>query len=160
MELFCSGIPGVLRIIFLDLKSISLLILIFLSSFAALAQRSRIEGKLYWLAPSPYSASASVVAYSGIPLEIFIYELTTAAEIDYEDGLISKVHSALVHRSFTRWDGSFKIKLAPGTYSVFVLYKNRFFGNLEDSEGHISPAYVRPKSRAWITITMNYSGYH
>lgn len=125
------------------------------------AQKTGIEGKLYSLpTASNLSQPNQAVAYSGIPLELFIHAPTTLAEVDGDEDGISKIYTPLIKRSFSKWDGSFKIKLPPGAYSVFVLYKNRYYGNLQDKNGNLSPAYVVNKKRAWVTVTLTYTPYH
>lgn len=141
-------------------RSVPIFLLICFSS-NALAQSSRIEGQLYWHAPDDSGASIEQTnSYSGIPLEIFVHPLTSAAEIETEDGVITKIYTPVIKRAFSKWNGTFRIRLPPGAYSVFVFYKNQFFGNLKDREGNLSPAFVGEKKRAWVTITVNYSAYH
>lgn len=161
MELFCSRIHGVLRVVYLNLiRSIPIFVLVCSSSLAT-AQNSRIEGQLYWHAPDANGAAAGQInSYSGIPLEIFVHTLTSAAEIDTEDGVITKIYTPVIKRAFSKWNGTFRIKLPHGAYSVFVLYKNQYYGNLQDKDGNLSPAIVSRERRTWLTITINYSGYH
>lgn len=82
------------------------------------------------------------------------------AEVDLDDDKISKIYTPLVKRVFAKWNGSFKVKLPPGQYSIFVFYKNHYFGNLQDKEGNLSPAFVEHNKKSWVTITIDYSSYH
>lgn len=127
-------------------------------SIAAIAQRSNIQGQLYWL-PTEANFQQNI-PYQGVPLEIFVYELTTAEDVVWEDNIIKKINSRLVQQAFSRPDGAFKLKVPPGQYSVFARYKNDFFGNLKDQQGHLSPVVVKAKKSGWVTITLNYSAYH
>ena len=127
-------------------------------SSVAEAQRSYVEGQLYWL-PTQDNFQQNI-PYQGVPLEIFIYELTSPEEVEVEGNNIKKINSRLVQHSFSRPDGAFKIKVPPGQYSVFARYKNDFFGNLKDQQGHLSPVMVKAKKSGWVTITLNYSAYH
>ena len=131
-----------------------------LIALSADAQRSFILGKLYWNHAESNVASNQIVEYSGIPLEIFIYPLLTKAEVDMEDGSITKIYGSVIQRVLSSWNGTFKIKVPPGSYSVFVLYRNRYYGNLQDVNGNLSPVHVDKKGKYWITITMDYSSYH
>ena len=96
----------------------------------------------------------------GYQLEIYVHELTSPKEVDLENGIIKKVYSRLITRKFSKWDGSFKLKLAPGDYSIFVRSNNSYYGNLTDAQGNLSPAIVRNKKFAWITITLDYVSFH
>ncbi len=127
-------------------------------SFAALAQRSVIQGQLYWL-PTEANFQQNI-PYQGVPLEIFVYELTSPQDVESAGNTIKRINSRLVQQAFSRPDGAFKIKVPPGQYSVFVRYKNDFFGNLKDQQGHLSPVVVKAKKSGWVTITLNYSAYH
>lgn len=130
--------------------------LIFISNLHA--QRYGIKGQLYWSTPESASTSQTV-PYSGIPLEIFVHELTSTAEVDLVDGVITKIYTPVVSRFFCKWDGSFRSKLPAGNYSVFARYKDGFYGNIQDSSGNLSPVFMNKKKSEWITITINYSSY-
>lgn len=134
--------------------------LTFLLSGMSIATQAQgvIQGQLYWL-PTQSNFQENI-PYQGVPLEIFVYELTTAEDVEREGDAIKRINSRLVQQGFCRPDGAFKIKVPPGQYSVFVRYKNDFFGNLKDDKGHLSPAYAKAKKSAWVTITLNYSAYH
>ncbi len=132
-----------------------------LCSLSAIAQKTGVKGQLYWLAPETnYKPNAQTIPYNGVPLEIFIHELTSKAEVDIENNGIKKIYTPAVARIFSDWDGSFKAKLPPGRYSVFVRYQNSFFGNITDAEGNLSPVIVSDKGQAWITINIDYASYH
>ncbi|HNP94075.1 MAG TPA: hypothetical protein PKJ63_00555 [Cyclobacteriaceae bacterium] len=125
------------------------------------SQKTGVAGQLYWNQPVSNSDHLDrTIPYSGIPLEIFIHELTTMAEVDLDDDKISKIYTPLVKRVFAKWNGSFKVKLPPGQYSIFVFYKNHYFGNLQDKKGNLSPAFVEHNKKSWVTITIDYSSYH
>ncbi|HOO10296.1 MAG TPA: hypothetical protein PKW06_10185 [Cyclobacteriaceae bacterium] len=127
-----------------------------LSAMAPLqAQRYGIKGQLYWATPES-SGTRETVTYSGVPLEIYVHGLTSVAEVDIVDGAISKIYTPVVDRFFCKWDGSFKARLPAGSYSVFVRYQNRYYGNLQDANGNLSPVTMGLKRNEWITITIDY----
>lgn len=121
-------------------------------------QLGTLKGQLYWVPPSDnYSPEKQNIPYNGIPLEIFVHQITTEAEVDYEEGQIHKIYTPVVARFFCKWNGSFKVKLPPGRYSVFVRSQNNFYGNLQDANGNLSPATIEESKRTtWITITLDY----
>lgn len=119
------------------------------------AQRFGLKGQLYWSTPESINSS-QVVTYNGIPLEIFVHELTSTAEVDLTDGVITKIYTPVVSRFFCKWDGTFKTKLPAGQYSVFVHYKNGYYGNLKDADDRLSPVSLGKNKNEWITITITY----
>lgn len=140
------------------MKSPAYILLTFLSISFVSAQRSGIKGKLYWMSPDKaFKTEEQNIPYQGLPLEIFVHELTTEAEVDFEDAVISKIYTPIVSRFWCKSNGTFKTKLPPGNYSIFVRYKNRYYGNLKDAIGNLSPAYINDsKQMAWVTITLTY----
>ncbi|MEQ9593143.1 MAG: hypothetical protein RLN86_11105 [Cyclobacteriaceae bacterium] len=133
------------------------LLLSYLPAVPLSAQRSGIKGQVYLISSGGDSTPA---LYQGVPLELFVYPMISAAEVDMEDDAITKIYSQPVERIFSDWNGSFKVKLKPGSYSIFARYKNRFYGNLIDSNGNLSPAIVAEKTYAWTTITIGYQPFH
>lgn len=110
------------------------------------------------MSPDPdFKPTEQNIPYQGVPLEIYIHQLTTEAEVDYSNGNITKIYTPVVTRLFSKPNGTFKTRLPPGQYSVFVHYKDAFYGNLIDSQGNISPAIISDnKKMAWVTITIAY----
>lgn len=79
------------------------------------SQKTGVKGQLYLIAPETnYKPRGQNIPYDGVPLEIFIHELTSTAEVDIEDGTIKKIYTPVVSRIFSKWNGSFKAKLPPG----------------------------------------------
>ncbi|MEP2667845.1 MAG: hypothetical protein ABJH04_02560 [Cyclobacteriaceae bacterium] len=103
------------------------------------------------------SRSSQSISYNGIPLEVYVHEITSTAEVDIVDGIITKIYTPVADRFFSKWDGSFKTRLPAGKYSVFVRYKDGFYGNLRDAADNLSPVILGNNKTEWITITINYS---
>ena len=123
----------------------------------SIAQRQGVEGQLFWVNSNMISeADKKHIPQQGVTREIFVYDLATPSDVELEDGFFSKVHTKLIARAFCKIDGSFKIKLEPGRYSIFVKEDLGLYANLFDSENHISPITVEPKKYSWITISINY----
>jgi len=121
---------------------------------SAFAQKINLKGQLYWVAPES-NPTQQTIEYNGLPLEIFVHPITSLAEVDVSESVITKIYTPVISRFFSKWNGSFKTKLPPGEYSVFVRYQNGFYGNLQDITGNLSPVIIKNKN-AWITITINY----
>ena len=135
-----------------------LFILAIFSSFHTLqSQQQGVTGQLFWIygdhLPKPEKRSIPV---QGVSREIQVYELTTLADVDQENGFFKKVYTRFVASTFSKADGTFKIKLPPGKYSLFVKEEKGLYANLFDSDKNISPIMVKPKQYAWMTITIDY----
>lgn len=122
----------------------------------AIAQQQSIKGQLY-RTPDQAASSAfkSNVTYKDKPVEVIVFEQVGQDEVLYKNGHIQKIGGHEVARAFCKWDGSFKIKVRPGKYSVFAYIDGSYYGNLMDADGNLSPVTVVRKRDAWITITMN-----
>lgn len=130
-------------------------------SITAHAQRQGIKGQLYWVygnqMPGP---EKNHIPRQGIAREIYVYELTSLPYVEMQDGFYKKVHNRFVKSVFSKPDGSFKVKLPPGRYSVFVKENKGLFANIFDSENNISPVTVERRKYSWITITIDYQAVY
>jgi hypothetical protein len=120
--------------------------------------RQGIQGQVFLV---PNSLADSSVTHSnpntGVRREIVIHELTTLDMTSHENGLFKYVPTASVAVIMSEDDGSFKVKLLPGTYSVFVREGDGLYANLFE-QNRINPVVVKPKQYAWVTITIEYPG--
>lgn len=92
---------------------------------------------------------------SGIRREIVIHEITTLDQASQVNGIFKPVPTTLVLSVMSRDDGSFKAKLPPGTYSVFVREGQDLYANLFH-QNQINPVVVKPGQYSWVTITVEY----
>jgi hypothetical protein len=90
----------------------------------------------------------------GIRTEVYIYELTTAAQVvpDQRPGFYKAVNSKLIKQVATNEEGFFRAKLPAGQYSVFTKVDSLFYANLFDQNNHIYPVEV--KKRKWTDIVI------
>ena len=138
-------------------RELFFVVVFFLCSPCVQAQRQGIKGQLYWVhgnqMPGPEKKH---IPRQGVAREIYIYEVTSLPYVEIQDGFYKKVHSRFIKSLFSKPDGSFKAKLPPGHYSVFVMENKGLYANIFDAENNISPVTVEPKKYSWITITINY----
>ena len=118
-----------------------------------------VFGKVTWMQgnfmPSPDRSPAK--ESSPALRTIYIYSLTKLSEIEGEAPLFSKVSTRLIAKVKTNKDGYFQCKLAPGKYSIFTLEEEgKFFGNLFDGEGNITPFEVKAEEVTRYDINVNY----
>jgi hypothetical protein len=127
--------------------------------FVAQAQtlRQGIQGQVFLVSNTIVDSTAARSPNSGIKREIVIHELTTLDMAGHENGLFKYVPTSVITSIMSDDDGSFKIKLLPGTYSVFVKDGEGLYANLFD-QNRINPVVVKPKQYAWVTITIDYPG--
>jgi hypothetical protein len=132
-------------------------VLVGMINLTVIAQQG-IKGQLYLVTgnqmPSP---DRKPVPGKGVVREIYIYKLTNMTEVEQEDGFYKKVHTQFVKSQFSKADGTFKIKLPPGRYSLFVKENMGLHANLFDSENNISPFTIERKVYTRMTVTINYA---
>jgi hypothetical protein len=121
--------------------------------------RQGIQGQVFLVgsATIPDSSTARPNPNAGIKREVVIHELTTLWQAKHENGLFNSVPTAVIASVISEDDGTFKVKLPPGTYSVFVREGNGLYANLFE-ENQINPVVVKPKRYSWVTITVEYPG--
>ncbi len=120
--------------------------------------REGIKGQVFWISgnqlPGPEDNRS---AHYGIQREIHIYELTTLKDVTLTpEGFFSDIKTNLVTSLTTKPDGSFKVRLPPGKYSIFVQESAGLYANLFDKNNAINPVVVKEKQYAWLPITVDY----
>jgi hypothetical protein len=115
-----------------------------------------IEGHVFLLVNSPDSANHES-PQAGVQREVHIHELTTLDQVTQENGVFTSVPTANVVTILTDVDGSFKVKMPPGTYSVFIKEPGGLYANLF-KKNQINPVVVKPRQYSWITISIEYPG--
>lgn len=124
-----------------------LFILVFmLSSFVPFrdnCRRSGIKGRVLLVTgnqmPSPGEPRP---APKGIKTTVYIYELTNTGQVTKSGAFYSAISTKPVKQVETADDGSFKVKLKPGQYSLFVKKGALFYSNIFDAENNIHPVTV------------------
>lgn len=138
------------------MRKFPILILLTLS-YITHAQKQGVQGQVFWLSgnlmPGPGKGASP---QQGIVREVFIYNAANQKDNPSEDGFFKEINSTFVQKTTSAPDGSFKVKLPPGRYSVFVKEEKGLFANLFSSDGCINCITVRPKKYAWVTITVDY----
>lgn len=118
-----------------------------------------VEGNLMpTIGDTTYAARAK-----GIPIEreIYIYEATKADDVVRVDGIFyTSINTKLVKKIKTGKDGGFKVNVAPGKYSLFVMEKEGLFANTFDGDNYINPVTVQANNFTEIQILVNYKAYY
>ena len=133
------------------------LILLVLISTQAMAQKQGLCGRVTWTSgnqmPGPGLKSSKA---QGIVREIYIYEATTNSQTTQQDGFYSTIQTKLIKKVKSKKDGSFSVKLPPGTYSVFVKETKGLWANTFDGQGIINSVTVGPQNYTELMINVNY----
>ena len=95
----------------------------------------------------------------GLSTTVYIYELTNLNQVSRVDAsaFYTAIHTKPVGTVHSDSTGVFKIRLAPGAYSLFIKVGGRFYANSFDSNNNISPVTVEKGKRSRIKITENSS---
>lgn len=136
---------------------LNVLTLLFLFITSLCLGQQGLKGKVVWSEGNQMPGPGSPVKTpKGIVREVYIYQVTKQSQVIQKDGFFSNVSTQLVKKVKTNKNGEFSVKLAPGTYSVFVKEKHGLWANLFTSEGFINPVIISPGNWAEITIDVNY----
>lgn len=69
-----------------------------------------------------------------------------------EQGVFLMTDKKLVAQSLAEKDGSFKLKLKPGTYSVLLGKDGQFYSNISSLDGLINPIEIKKSSKKPIVL--------
>lgn len=124
---------------------------------AAFAQKQGLRGQVFWVSGNQMPGPDVVLSPNqGAVREILVYELTNTSDATQVGPFFRDIKAKLIATGQSKSDGTFKIKLPPGTYSVFTREKNGLYANLFDGKGYINPVIIKEGQYAWRTITIDY----
>lgn len=73
-----------------------------------------------------------------------------------ENGFFKDIKTRFITSVATKADGSFKLRLPPGNYSVFVREEKGLFANLFNKDNVINPVAVKERQYSWMPINVDY----
>jgi hypothetical protein len=133
------------------------LFLLTLGTLACAGQKQGLNGQVFWVSGNQMPGPEAVLSPNqGAVREILIYELTSFSDVTQVGPFFRDIKTKLVASVTSNPDGTFKIKLMPGTYSVFTREKNGLYANLFDDKNNINPVSIKSGKYAWKTITIDY----
>lgn len=128
-----------------------------LSSLVALSQKQGLKGQVFWVSGNQMPGPEAVLSPNqGASREILIYDLTSFADATQVGPFFRDIKTRLVATVQSKPDGTFKVKLPPGRYSIFTKERNGLYANLFDGDNNINPVVIPPGKYAWKTITIDY----
>lgn len=126
-------------------------------------RRSGIRGHVYLESgnrmPTP---EAPIPASKGIKTTLYVYALTNIGDAEREgtSAFYKSISTKLVKKVDTDEDGSFKVKLKPGTYSLFIGKDQLFYSSQFDEKNNIHPVEVKPGRMTDVVFKANYNAVY
>jgi hypothetical protein len=136
-----------------------LFILLLLSSATAHCQRQGICGTVLLVEGNQMPGSKKN-APKPVIRQILAYKPVHRDSAKFKDGLYTAVTGELVQSAESAADGTFRLKLPPGDYPIFIKEKEGLFANLYDSDGFISVVKVRKRKFTKVEISINYRAFY
>jgi hypothetical protein len=122
----------------------------------ASAQKQGICGKVIWEEGNQMPGPGKKNTGKGIAREIHVYEMTTMEQTTRQNGFYKEIKTRFVASTVSKADGSYKLKLPPGKYSVFTKEPEGLFANLFDQNGGINTVEVTAGKFVPLEIKVNY----
>src|SRR5687768_15972159 len=95
-------------------------VILYKSTLNVFNQKQGNCGKVTWEEGNQMPGPGKKNTAKGVAREIHVYEVTTLKETVQENGLFKEIKTPFVGKTVSEADGSFKLKLPPGKYSVFT----------------------------------------
>ncbi|WP_158859710.1 carboxypeptidase-like regulatory domain-containing protein [Lunatibacter salilacus] len=126
-----------------------------------------IHGQLFWVegnlmpqATEDGSGPTEQNPRQGVQRTVKIHSLTHIDQLSIGDYLIGTIQTPEIASFETDPDGSFRIELPIGKYSLFTVEQDGFFANIFDSENHINPVEVKAGEWSRFDIIINYKAVY
>ena len=145
--------------------SLAVLVLFSTTSFSPEynCRRSGIKGQVYYESgnrmPSP---DMPLPAPKPIQTTVYIYELTNITDVEREgvSSFYKHINTAPVKQVQTDNKGRFKVKLKPGSYSLFVKKGDLYYSSQFDEKNNIHPVEVKPGNMTGVSFKANYDAVY
>ncbi len=142
------------------MKKILTLTLLTSITLACAAQKEGIDGKIFVLSGNQMPGPGRVAERQTAVKEVFIYKVVTVKDTERTNVFFSVINANLIAKTICKEDGSFKIVLPPGAYSVFVKEPGGLFANSFDKDGRINPVVVTAKKFTPFTMNVDYNAVY
>jgi len=135
-----------------------------LSSYTGIfCKREGIRGNIYRVQgnrmPSPDLPRPAPQPFA---TTLYIYELTNMSQVKNapEGSFYTAINTRLIKTVKADRKGSFKIKLPPGDYSLFVKKDSLFYANIFDEKNNIYPVKVEKGKFTQVDIKVDYGAVY
>jgi hypothetical protein len=119
-----------------------------------------VEGNLMPQASEDEIGPTETSLRKGVQRTVKIHSLTHIDELSIGDYLIGTIQTPEIAKIETEKDGSFRIELPIGKYSLFTVEEDGYFANIFDSENHINPVEVKAGEWSRFNIIINYKAVY
>jgi len=109
--------------------------------------------------PSPDLANEEPAGYSAT---VYFFEptLMNMGQPTGEQGVFLMTDKKLVAKVLAEKDGSFKLKIKPGKYSVLLGKDGQYYSNISDIEGLINPIEVSKSNKKPIVLRADWGAIY
>lgn len=139
-------------------------LVIFFSSYTGIfCKKEGLKGKIYRVQgnqmPAPGEPSTLPQPFQ---TTLYIYELTNMAQVKRasEASFYTAINTKLVKEIRPDKKGSFKVKLPPGQYSLFVKKDDLFYANIFDDKNNIAPVTVEKGKYTTVEVKADYGAVY
>jgi hypothetical protein len=143
------------------MKKLFLLLAFFTLIQSAKPPKEGIKGQVFWISgnqmPGP---GRDVSPQQGVSREIVVYPKLMDSQVQRTDQFVTNLPGEPLATDRSLADGSFKIRLPAGEYSVFTREEQGLYANLIDRNGCLNCVVVQPKKFTWMTITVDYEAVY
>ena len=109
----------------------------------------------------PTSRGYCVEEAVGVRREVLIYPLMNRSRLeDLEGGFYALPDQEPLKTVSSGNDGTFSLRLDPGSYSLFVKEDGKLYANLSDGEGNVHPVEVEAGKVTEIEFKITYAAYY
>lgn len=125
-----------------------------------------IHGKVYWVEgnrmpqASEGNLNPSMDTGQGVKRTLKIHPLTHLDQLSLGDYLIGTIATPEIKRIDTAEDGSYRVELPIGTYSIFTVEDEGYFANTFDHNNHVNPVKVTSSEWTQFDIVINYKAVY
>ena len=140
-----------------------LLIIILCSCMTLFSRQGGIRGHVFLIKgnhmPSPDIKPAPP---KGLATTIYIYELINISQVKQsgKPSFYSTINGKLIKTVGSDVNGYFKMRLAPGRYSLFIKKDDLFYANIFDDKQNINPVSVEKGKFTDINLKADYDAVY
>lgn len=93
----------------------------------------------------------------GIRATVYVYELTNLSQVvrQGQSAGYASISTKMIQKIETKENGSFKVKLPPGKYSLFIKTDTGFYSNGFDAANNIQPVEVVKKKMSKVELRLD-----
>jgi hypothetical protein len=137
---------------------VAMLVVMSLGQGTVFAQRQGIRGQVFRSPDEPIPREKTRLSSEsepqfGLVCTVEVYPLTTSEQARHQEGNFFEVIGATpLATDKSKADGSFKLKLPPGEYSLFIRLPQGLYAGQIDENGRLGYVNVKKSTFTWTSI--------